>query len=49
MTAWYMLDGELIEGKGIAPDAEIKPSLDDLLAGEDVQMKGAIRAVLALN
>lgn len=49
VTAWYMPDGELIEGEGIAPDVEIMPSLGDLLAGEDVQMKGAIRAVLALN
>ena len=42
VTAWYMPEGELIEGKGVAPDVEIKPSLDDLLAGEDVQMKGAL-------
>lgn len=49
VTAWYMPDGELIEGQGIAPDVEVMPSLDNLLAGEDVQMKAAIRAVLALN
>jgi C-terminal processing protease CtpA/Prc len=49
VTAWYMPDGELIEGKGVIPDSDIKPSLSDLLAGEDVQMKRAVSAVLGLN
>jgi hypothetical protein len=29
-----MPDGELIEHKGMAPDHEVRPSLEELLAGE---------------
>lgn len=44
VTAWYMPDGELIEGKGVAPDYEVRPSLDDLRAGKDVQMEAGLTA-----
>jgi len=48
VTAWYMWDGELIEGKGVAPDNEIRPSLEDLQAGSDVQLKRAISVATVL-
>jgi carboxyl-terminal processing protease len=49
VTAWYMPDGELIEGKGVAPDYEVNPSLENLRAGQDVQLEQAVRTVLALK
>lgn len=49
VTAWYMPDGELIEGKGITPDYEVKPILENLRAGRDVQMERALGVVLDLN
>ncbi|MGH9438060.1 MAG: S41 family peptidase [Terriglobia bacterium] len=48
VTAWYMPDGELIEGKGVHPDHEIRPSLEDLRAGNDVQLGRSIETVLNL-
>ena len=42
VTAWYMADGELIEGKGVRPDYEISPTLGDLRAGKDAQLERAI-------
>jgi hypothetical protein len=49
VTAWYMPDGELIEGKGVKPDCEVRPSLENLRAGIDVQMEEAVRTALALK
>lgn len=49
VTAWYMPDGELIEGKGVNPDYEVSPSLESLRAGIDVQMEEAVRTALTLN
>lgn len=49
VTAWYMPDGELIEGKGVAPDYDVSPSLENLRSGKDVQMEQAVRTVLALK
>jgi len=48
VTAWYMPDGELIEGKGVVPDYNVKPTLEDLRAGKDVQMERTVNEVLAL-
>lgn len=49
VTAWYMPDGELIEGKGVRPDHEVSPSLESLRAGMDVQMEQAVSIVRASN
>lgn len=48
LTAWYMWDGELIEGKGVPPDHEVRPSFDELRAGNDVQLELAISVACAL-
>ncbi|MGI9072621.1 MAG: S41 family peptidase [Bryobacteraceae bacterium] len=48
VTAWYMPDGELIEGKGVVPDYNVKPALEDLRAGRDVQLERTVHEVLAL-
>jgi len=49
VTAWYMWDGELIEGKGVMPDHKVRPSLEDLKAGKDVQLEKAVNVVLSRN
>jgi len=43
-----MPDGELIEGKGVVPDYNVKPALEDLRAGRDVQLERTVHEVLAL-
>ena len=48
LTAWYMWDGELIEGKGVVPDNEVRPSFEDLRAGKDMQLEEAVAVALAL-
>jgi carboxyl-terminal processing protease len=45
VTAWYMRDGEIIEGKGVVPDLLISPSLAELREGRDVQLEAAITAI----
>lgn len=39
----YFADGSAFEGVGIAPDIEIRPTVDDLRAGRDVVLEEAMR------
>ena len=45
---WYMWDDELIEGKGVVPDLLIKPTLETLRNGRDVQMETALETARTL-
>ncbi|HEX3051717.1 MAG TPA: S41 family peptidase [Aggregatilineaceae bacterium] len=41
----YLPDGAAFEGVGIAPDIEVRPTIEDVRAGRDVVMEAAIRLV----
>lgn len=45
VTAWYTAKGKLIEGEGVAPNAEQPTTLEILLRGRDPQMEAALAAL----
>lgn len=42
VTAWYTAKGELIEGKGVAPESEQVATLETLVSGKDLAMDAAL-------
>lgn len=42
VTAWYTAKGELIEGKGVAPESEQVPTVESLVSGKDLAMDAAL-------
>jgi C-terminal processing protease CtpA/Prc len=48
LTAWYMWDDKMIEGKGVMPDVLVKPTLETLRNGIDEQMERALETARTL-
>jgi carboxyl-terminal processing protease len=42
VTAWYTAKGELIEGKGVAPESEQITTVESLVSGKDLAMDAAL-------
>jgi C-terminal processing protease CtpA/Prc len=42
VTAWYTAKGELIEGKGVAPESEQVATVESLVSGKDLAMDAAL-------
>ena len=45
VTAWYTASNELIEGKGIQPQAEQADSFESLRLARDIPMEAAVRSL----
>ncbi len=45
VTAWYTASDELIEGKGIQPQAEQSDSLESLRLARDMPMEAALQSL----
>ncbi len=48
VAAYLTWQGRLIEGKGVSPSVPVELSADQLISGEDTQMRGALELVKSL-
>ena len=45
MTAWYTASNELIEGKGVEPQAEKSNTIESLRSSRDLPLEAAFSAL----
>ena len=47
-AGWYSWRGDIVEGRGVAPDVHVPLSVDQLRRGNDNQLEAALTTVQAM-